>query len=62
MYLYTNNHYSAKSVANAAMIKAQLGEPLDGEYPEEFISRYPEVAGSVSTKPSSLFTPERKPV
>ena len=28
-YLYTNNHYSAKSVANAAMIKDQLGEPLD---------------------------------
>jgi uncharacterized protein YecE (DUF72 family) len=29
MYLYTNNHFSAKSVANAAMIKAQLGEPVD---------------------------------
>jgi len=61
VYLYTNNHYSAKSVANAAMIKAQLGEPLDGEYPEEFISRYPEVSGIVSPN-SSLFTPERKPV
>ena len=24
-YLYTNNHFSAKSVANAAMIKQQLG-------------------------------------
>ena len=33
LYLYTNNHFSAKSVANAAMIKKQLGEPLDGEYP-----------------------------
>ena len=40
-YLYTNNHFSAKSVANAAMIKKQLGEPLDGEYPPEFIARYP---------------------
>ena len=28
LYLYTNNHFSAKSVANAAMIKKQLGEPL----------------------------------
>ena len=27
LYLYTNNHFSAKSVANAAMIKQQLGEP-----------------------------------
>jgi uncharacterized protein YecE (DUF72 family) len=42
-YLYTNNHFSAKSVANAAMIKKQLGEPVEGEYSAEFISRYPEV-------------------
>ena len=31
LYLYTNNHFSAKSVANAAMIKQQLGEPLTRE-------------------------------
>jgi len=42
-YLYTNNHFSAKSVANAAMIKKQLGEPLEGEYSDEFRVRYPEV-------------------
>jgi len=47
LYLYTNNHFSAKSVANAAMIKSRLGEPLDGEYPDEFIKRYPELAGVV---------------
>jgi uncharacterized protein YecE (DUF72 family) len=47
VYLYTNNHFSAKSVANAAMIKRQLGVPLDGEYPPEFIARYPELAGAV---------------
>jgi uncharacterized protein YecE (DUF72 family) len=46
-YLYMNNHYSAKSIANAAMIKKQLGEPLEGEYPEEFVTRYPELAGAV---------------
>ena len=46
-YLYTNNHFSAKSVANAAMIKKQLGEPLEGEYSEAFLARYPEVAGSL---------------
>ncbi len=33
LYLYTNNHFSAKSVANATMIKEQLGEPIEGEYP-----------------------------
>src|SRR5262249_3225974 len=47
LYLYTNNHFSAKSVANAVMIKKQLGEPIDGEYPPEFIARYPEVADAV---------------
>jgi len=44
-YLYTNNHFSAKSVANAAMIKKQLGEPITGGYSDEFLARYPEVAG-----------------
>jgi uncharacterized protein YecE (DUF72 family) len=47
-YLYTNNHFSAKSVANAAMIKKQLGEPIEGEYPPEFVARYPELDGVVS--------------
>ena len=40
-YLYTNNHFSAKSVANAAMIKQQLGEPIEGEYPPEFARTLP---------------------
>jgi uncharacterized protein YecE (DUF72 family) len=61
VYLYTNNHYSAKSVANAAMIKAQLGEPLSGEYPEEFVNRYPELSDFVGRQ-TNLFTPARKPV
>jgi uncharacterized protein YecE (DUF72 family) len=43
LYLYTNNHFSAKSVANAAMIKQQLDEPIEGEYPPEFVARYPEL-------------------
>jgi hypothetical protein len=47
LYLYTNNHFSAKSVANAAMIKKQLGEPIDGDYPPEFVARYPGLAGTV---------------
>ena len=47
LYLYTNNHFSAKSVANAAMIKQQLGEPIEGTYPPEFVARYPELAGVV---------------
>jgi len=48
LYLYTNNHFSAKSVANAAMIKQQLGEPIEGAYPPEFIERYPELKGALT--------------
>jgi len=54
-YLYTNNHFSAKSVANAAMIKQQLGQELDGEYSEEFLARYPELRGIVK----AAVTPSR---
>jgi uncharacterized protein YecE (DUF72 family) len=46
-YLYTNNHYSAKSIANAAMLKEQLGEPLEGEYRDDFVEAFPELAGAV---------------
>jgi uncharacterized protein YecE (DUF72 family) len=49
-YLYTNNHFSAKSVANAAMIKKQVGQPVEGEYPPEFVEKYPEVGAIVKTR------------
>ncbi len=49
-YLYTNNHFSAKSIANAAMIRKDLGEPLPGEYSSEFVERYPELAGALTVR------------
>ena len=48
-YLYTNNHFSAKSVVNAVMLKAQLGEPVTGEFPRELVERYPEIVDLVRT-------------
>ena len=61
-YLYANNHFSAKSVANAAILKAQLGQELDGEYPAEFIEQYPDLKGMVKLLPEqSLLSPSRKP-
>ena len=50
-YVYTNNHFSAKSVANAVEIKAQLGQPIPGEYPEEFVERYPDLKSLVKILP-----------
>jgi uncharacterized protein YecE (DUF72 family) len=59
-YLYTNNHFSAKSVANAAMIKKLLGEPIEGDYPREFVAEYPELAGSVNLIPSGTSSESRR--
>lgn len=42
-YLYANNHFSAQSVANATMIKQQLGAPIEGDYPPEFVKRFPQL-------------------
>jgi uncharacterized protein YecE (DUF72 family) len=61
-YLYANNHFSAKSVANAAILKTQLGQKLPGEYPAEFVEEYPDLKGLVKLLPEQpLLTPSRKP-
>jgi uncharacterized protein YecE (DUF72 family) len=57
-YLYFNNHFASKAVVNAVMIKSQLGEPVAGIYPNEFVERYPETASIVSTAPALQFAVE----
>jgi uncharacterized protein YecE (DUF72 family) len=47
--LYMNNHFSAKAVANAAILKSQLGQLVPGDYPVEMTRRYPELDGIVTT-------------
>jgi len=54
-YLYFNNHFASKAVVNAVMIKHQLGEPVHGLYPAEFVRRYPETASIVSTEAAPEF-------
>jgi uncharacterized protein YecE (DUF72 family) len=60
-YLYANNHFSAKSVANAAILKAQLGQELEGEYPAEFVEEYPDLKGIVKLLPGQPSLTSRKP-
>ena len=43
LFLYMNNHFAAKAVANATVLKHQLEMPITGAYPAEFVERYPEV-------------------
>jgi uncharacterized protein YecE (DUF72 family) len=40
-YLYLNNHFAAKSVANAAILKHQLGQQVSGDYRQEMLDAYP---------------------
>jgi uncharacterized protein YecE (DUF72 family) len=54
-YLYFNNHFASKAVVNAVMIRHQLGEPVPGTYPKEFVDRYPEIASIVSTEAANRF-------
>ena len=55
LYLYMNNHFAAKAVANAATLKHELGLPVPGAYRSEMLARYPELEGVVRT--SSATTP-----
>src|SRR6185503_1619055 len=50
-YLYANNPFSAKAVANANLLKAQLRQELEGEYPEEFVEEFPDLKGMVKLLP-----------
>jgi uncharacterized protein YecE (DUF72 family) len=56
-YLYTNNHFSSKSVVNAVMLKAQAGQPIEGEYPPELVEQYPELAELVTVSSRSVAAP-----
>ncbi|HET9369946.1 MAG TPA: DUF72 domain-containing protein [Vicinamibacterales bacterium] len=47
--LYMNNHFSAKAVANAAVLRHQLGQILPADYLPEMVSRYPQLDGIVTT-------------
>jgi uncharacterized protein YecE (DUF72 family) len=58
-YLYTNNHFASKSVVNAVMLKAQLGQRIDGDYPPELIARYPELQSLITHQRSQITSPVR---
>ena len=47
--VYFNNHFSAKSVANAAILKHDLGQIVPGDYSPAMLTTYPALAGIVRT-------------
>jgi uncharacterized protein YecE (DUF72 family) len=61
-YMYANNHFSAKSVATAAILKHQLGQDVPGEYSETFVKHFPGLQGIVKILPQQgALIPSRKP-
>src|SRR3954471_4607522 len=48
-YLYMNNHFAAKSVANAVAVKHLTDDPIEGEYPQDMVDRYAFLAPLVKT-------------
>jgi uncharacterized protein YecE (DUF72 family) len=42
VFLYLNNHFSAKAAANAAVLQRQVGQPVRGDYGLAFRMAYPE--------------------
>ena len=56
LYLYANNHFAGNAVANAAQVRARLGDPVEAPFPRTFLDRFPHLEGIVRTE-GSLLTP-----
>jgi uncharacterized protein YecE (DUF72 family) len=52
-YVYLNNHFAAQSIADAAVLRHMLDEPVDTPMPPELVARYPMLGGKVPTSPPS---------
>lgn len=49
LYVYANNHFAGNAVANAAQMRARLGDPVDAPFPRSFTDRFPQLDGIVRT-------------
>lgn len=52
-YVYLNNHFAAKAVADAAVLRHMLDEPVETPVPAELVAHYPMLEGKVTTLPPS---------
>ncbi len=52
-YVYLNNHFAAQAVADAAVLRHLLDEPVEAPVPAELVERYPMLEGKVATLPPS---------
>ncbi len=52
-YVYLNNHFAAQAVADAAVLRHLLADPVRARMPAELVDRYPVLEGKVATYPPS---------
>ncbi len=50
-YIYMNNHFAAQAIADAAVLRHLLDEPVERPMPAELVMRYPMLEGKVTTSP-----------
>ena len=50
LYLYANNHFGGNAVANAAQVRAKLGDPVEAPFPRTFLERFPQLEGIVKVE------------
>jgi uncharacterized protein YecE (DUF72 family) len=53
LYTYLNNHFAGQAVADAAVLRHLLDEPVTAPMPAELVERYPMLQGKVATSPPS---------
>jgi uncharacterized protein YecE (DUF72 family) len=53
LYAYLNNHFAGQAVADAAVLRHLLDEPVTAPMPAELVERYPMLEGKVPTSPPS---------
>jgi uncharacterized protein YecE (DUF72 family) len=51
IYVFMNNHFAGKAVANAAALRHAVGQPVPGEYSDEMLERYPLFLEAIATRP-----------
>lgn len=51
LYAYLNNHFAAQAVADAAVLRHLLDEPVTAPMPAALVERYPMLQGKVTTLP-----------
>lgn len=52
-YVYLNNHFAAQAIADAAVLRHLLDDPIEAPMPAELVDRYPMLEGKVARLPPS---------